>query len=561
MPLDIVEIRKLAEYYATDLYGGALGEQAEDDTYINDKFKTPIKKPHREFRSGIGRRMVDAPAEQIVSSNPQVEIVMMEETQKAQEIIKRLSFEANQHWIQILKRQNPNPFKESIKNKCGRGISYIQVMHNGDYTNDGLYYGLPVKYLLRDPMTIFGSLDEDCNGIPKNVIIKCDRLCADVKYLYPDWGNPSKRGRWGTNKMVKWLEYWDDTYYYREADGEPVTKDIERHNYGITPFVRRYSGFGRESQDGDPASLIVSSIRFCRDLILEECMLRSDLASRAHIYAHEPTTIIAQEELNKDQAYSMKWGADDVNVLDKTGGRVDIIRGNMTAPPVELYNRLSQIQNEIVQRCPYLAAGFPMGTSGRQDDIAFMAAKRAYETVIENTENEWATALEIGLKYICKLDGYRPPRLKESDLDADFQVRVKLKAPDPIEEDRLSLSGRTQVQMGQLSLRSNLIKFQGLTEDEADDEIDEILAERYMFQSPDIAEYLQVKAMEESGMYEDVQALKQRRMELERKIKEFPLGAQFGSQGGEPRTGNIQSPAGIEQSTYQRGQRVPPGGM
>ena len=114
------------------------------------------------------------------------------------------------------------------------------------------------------------------------------------------------------------------------------------------------------------------------------------------------------------------------------------------------------------------------------------------------------------------------------------------------------------VQMGQLSLRSNLIQFQGMTEDEADDEIDQIMAEQYMFQSPDIAELMQVRAAEKSGMFEDIQALKQRRMELEKKVKEFRLGAQFGSQGGEPRTGNIQSPFGQEQAGYQRGQRVAP---
>jgi len=151
-----------------------------------------------------------------------------------------------------------------------------------------------------------------------------------------------------------------------------------------------------------------------------------------------------------------------------------------------------------------------------------------------------------------------PDFLKEGDLDAKFKCRVELRAPDPVEQDRLSNQGNRMVERGQLSLRSNLIKYQGLTADQADDEIDEILSERYMFQSPDIAELMQLRAAEKAGMLEDIQATKAQRQALEKKIRQFPLGAQYGSQGGEPRTGNIKSPEGLEQAEYMRGVRRPP---
>lgn len=562
MARTVEEIRELKEYCELDLYSQTRKEQKTDLEYINDTFKTGVTDPHMEFRSGLGREIVDSPAEQIITSNPQVTVKMLRDSARADETGKRISKVVNQLWVPILRRQTPNPFKEYVKNENGRGESYYKIIHNINWIDDdGNQNGLPFKLIVPDPMVIYGSPEEDDDGVPEWVIVYYERQLKELIPLYPyleklrDADNP--------RKLIKWLEYWDGKSKYCEADGEPITAGLEPNPYKRTPFVRKYSGFGRRSPDGELSNLIVSDLRFQRDRIREECMLHSDWASVQHIYAHPPITIIVKGqklEITKEELREgFALGAYDVNVLDNLPQDTEIKWGeDRHAPTREMSERLQQVQMDIFRRNPFVTSGFPSGSSGRHEDVVASAAMRRYDTVIENTENAVAVAFEFGLRNICgNLPDWKPKGLNKGDLGADFQLRVELKAPDPIEEDRLSLMGRSMVQMGQLSLRTNLIRFQGYTADEADEEIDEILAERYMFQSPDIAELMQLRAAEKSGMIEDIQAVKARRAELEQKIKEFPLGAQFGSQGGEPRIGNVKSPTGFEGAGYQGGQRSP----
>jgi len=567
--ITIDKIKKFKTHYE-ELYLQTRKEQGEDLGYINDSFLVPeIKSPHKPLRSGLGNEIVNSSAEQIVTSNPQASIYMRKG--KA-DLANKISRIINQEWIPILRLQNPNPFKEYVKNELGRGESYLKLCHNEMWVTNTVgkdkngepafdRRGLPVLFLVPDPMVIYGSPEEDnCGwepnaGIPNRVIIIYERQPQDVIVRYPSWRNPKGVGI-GSKEKVKWFEYWDKDSVYFEADDEPVLSGgIQPNIYGFVPFVRKYSGFGRRSPDGELANLIVSDIRFSRDKLKEECIKGSNIASIENIFAHKPKTLFTPGEINKEQFKEFEWGAYAANVLENVPAGTTFVDDKYLAPPPEMYISYANVKAELMQRYPFTMAGFPSGSSGRQQDLSSLSAMKRYDTVIENTENAWATALKMAWSIYKTVPTLKPSDISKELLEAEFDIEVELKEKDPIEADRKSLSGRTMVQMGQLSLRSNLVNYQGLTQDEADDEIDQILAERYMFQSPDIAELMQVRAAEKSGMSEDLEALRARRMELEKKIKQFPLGAQFGSQGGEPRTGNIQSPEGLEQSEYQRGGR------
>jgi len=565
----IDDIHKLATHYE-ELYSGTRKEQETDLTYIRDNFNVPIKAPHRVFRSGIGRKIADAPAEAIVTSNPQALVEIFKGKQDKQDAGKRISEEINQRWIELFRRQNPNPFKEFVKNLLGRGEAYFKIIHNeywakcpecggsGKIGRDKCEYckgegsvdaskrkGLPVRLIVPDSMVVYASPEEYEGGIPKQVIVSYERQLKELIPLYPYLDKIKDK------KVVKWLEYYDSKNKYCEADGIPVTDGIEDTIYGC-PFIRKYSGLGKRSPDGELAELIVSDLRFQRDMILEECITRSNIASIEFLYAHRGKTVIGEGSVNREDFETAEWGADTIKIFQNAAG-VEIKDDEIHEAPPEMYMHLAQVRQDLAQMNPLIS--IPGGTSGRQDDKIRSYGLARHATVVENTSNAVATMLEKSLQ-ICKvIPDWKPAKLNKGDLDTDYQIRVDLKTPDPVEADRMSLMGRTMVQMGQMSLRYNLIHFQGMTEDEADEEIDEMLAERYMYQSPDIAELMQVRAAEKSGMLEDIQALKARRMELEKKVKEFPLGAQTGSQGGEPRVGNIKSPEGLEQAEYQRGQR------
>ena len=102
MATTLKQILKLKEHYELDLYDNVRKEQKADQTYIDDTFNVPeIRDPHRIDRSGIGARMVDAPAEQIVTSNPQA---FFDIKKGGKEAGLHVSKEVNSIWIPILQR-------------------------------------------------------------------------------------------------------------------------------------------------------------------------------------------------------------------------------------------------------------------------------------------------------------------------------------------------------------------------------------------------------------------------------------------------------------------------
>ena len=560
--LGIDEIKNFKKRYATDpdcIYTKVRSEQKTDQSYRDDTFKVDeIREPHKVWRSGLGARMVDAPAEQIITSNPQA---FFETVSKNKEAINRISQVVNQNWIPILRRQNPNPFKEFVKNDLGRGESFIKVCHNEGWVTNPIgtdkdklpifnRQGLPVFFLLLDPMVIYASPEEDENGIPERVIIKYERQPLDVIVRYSKWTNP-KRDEKG-NKGVEWLEYWDKDTMYFEADEETVLHKPNPYNF--VPFVRKYSGFGRRSPSGELADLIVSDIRLSRDLIKQECITRSNIASIEHIFAHRPKTLITQGEISDKQLAELQWGAYDLNVLTGVTPDTKFIEEEYPSVPPEMYQNLANIKAEIAQRNPLIMSGFPFGSSGRQQDLSSMAAMRRYDSIIENTENAFATAFEMALK-ICKvIPTLKPDGLNKGDLDAKYKCQVKLKAEDPIEQDRLATLGSRLLAQSEIDPITNLTEYKGYTMDEARKILVDILKWRVLLGSPDIAELIGLRAAEKSGMAEDLQYIKARRQELEKGLGKTPTKT-----GMERTLGETETPLGAEAGILPgRGARRPP---
>ena len=385
--MEIEEIRELKEYYVKELYSKTRIEQNIDRTYIEDTFAVPeIKPPHRAVRSGRGYEIVNAPAEHIITSNPLAFFKVLKGA-KPQDVALRLSKEVNRNWIEILKKQNPNPFKESVKNKLSRGENYIQLMHNDAWvTGARKRIGLPVLFRVPDPMVIYGSPEEDEEGIPSRVIVLYERQPRDVIPRYPEWSNPKNEKN---KKSVEWFEYWDKDTWYCEADGETVRH--QRNLYGFVPFIRKYSGFGRRSPDGELSSLIVSDIRMSRDLIREECITRSDIASVHHLFSHRSKLLRLPmgQEISEDEIQKLQFGVYALNTIHLPI-EATLISEPVELPRAEVYAYLNEIITRIQTRHPFVMAGFPFGTSGRQQGMTLMAGMRRYDTVIENTTIEWA---------------------------------------------------------------------------------------------------------------------------------------------------------------------------
>ncbi len=557
----IDEIRELKAHYTENLYNKVRKEQKDDISYIDDTFPMPeVKAPHVPMRLGTGYDIVNAPAEQIVTSNPQV-FVQAED----HEVEIRIGKLINQQWIPILKRMNPNPFKESVKNQLARGESYIQLAHNEDWVTGKLNKtGLPVLFLLLDPMVIYGSPEEDENGIPRQVIISYPRQAKDLIVRYPNWTNPKKTDEANKkNQQVEWFGYWDRENRYFEADGESVLEGgIHPNLYGFPPFIRKYSGFGKRSPDGELANLIVSDIRQNRDMIRNECAVGSDIVSIIHLFSHVPKNIILPMgvTISQDQIDELKFGAYALNVLNLP----ETAKYENEKPPMptpEMFAFWADISSRIKQRNPFLTAGFPSGGSGRQQDITGMAAMRRYDTVLENTEHAWAVAFEKALGICKKIPGLYPEGLLKHDLDKPFKCVVKLKSEDALESDRrATLGDRLWAQgNGCIDLETNLVEYQGKTPEQAQRIMTKMLVDKVTIYNPDVNTVLGMMYAEEWGMDKALEEAYKRNAETQgqqKAMQQMPAPTTMQRIQGEAETPPGQEL--IDLSLGTKGSRQPP---
>jgi hypothetical protein len=119
--------------------------------------------------------------------------------------------------------------------------------------------------------------------------------------------------------------------------------------------------------------------------------------------------------------------------------------------------------------------------------------------------------------------------------------------------------GSTLVDNGKRSLKTFLMKDMRMTEEEADEEIDNILEDKIILQSPEIAAFLGYKAAQKSGMADELQAYKEQVAAQGKKPAQIETSSPIGSKGGEPRKMNIKTETGrqmVDVSNSAYGQRV-----
>ncbi len=556
------EIREYRNHLVDVVYSKTRTQQQIDQTYIDDTFDVPeIKEPTQIYRSGYGVRIVDAPADQIVTADPQVFVETVSRNKASAENIAKYF---NKEFIEILKRGNPNIWKEFNKGQLGRGIAYFKIIHNESWVNKKmLKKGLPIYFIVLDPMVVYASPEEDDNGIPDKVVIQYERQIKDLLIRYPDWSNPKVNEKTKEKQTATWMEYWDKDITYFEADGESVrieNNGIYPNPYGITPFVRKFSGFGRRSPDGEMASLIVSDIRYSRDLIREECVMRSNIDSQYFLFAHPDLFITSPGELPKveDLNQQMKFGGYHINAIG------NIPEGTVwdwrkIEPSAAMSAHHQSIIAQLNQKHPFIMAGFPQGTSGRQQDMTETSASRKYDSTIENCEVAFATALEIARTIIKEVLGLaKETGLSKDDLKVPIQIQVRLKADDAVAQGRASAEGSRLYQLGEIDLLEDLVKHKGYTVDGAKDIMNRRIVEDVVTRDPTIRELIAIRTAREMGMEEDYIKIVEQRKQVEKGLSTVP---ETGSEGGEPRIGNISTEIGAEQvdvSTTQRPRRLSP---
>ena len=551
------KIRELGLNYE-NYYRSLRKEQETDQQYYDDKFQVNIKPPYHTIRTGIGRRLVDSPSEHILTSNPQIfrdsKRFTQTEITAALNIVQLLTV-----LIDLFKKQNPQPIHEFVKNLLLRGEAYFQVI--SDEEN-----GLPVfpfKLLVPDPMTVYPNPYEE-NYTPINLIRKYKRLVWAVKARYPEW-QPDRPRR--DDDSVDWLEYWDEDWRYFEADGQPILSGgVQKNIFGIVPFVHSFSGFGKSSAEGKPESLAVSLLAGCRSLLTEECYVASQLSSIIGLFAN-PLLILQKPPIQAE-------GKGEEEKIDLTPGAVlelpldwkfQIYQGE--SPSDKLFEHYYQIQRQLQRYLPPVMQGLPSSTrtTGRLEDIMAEQSLVRYETVVENTQYALEYALGKCLKILTTVPSMLPvsirakdekgnpkeEKIDEKDIGDNFSCKVLLKAPNPLTEDRLMMAGRAlnpAPGQGLIDWRTNLVKYQGFTEVEAEKIIVRQIADTVIF-SPPVISVVAKEIVDRLGLGKMLEEAMQQTQMTEQAGKTSPeemAGTRGAGGEGEPRTFNAQNPAAAE---------------
>ena len=555
---NVQEIKELKEYLVNTYHSKRVKEQLIDQDYIEDNFgidylPTGIDK----VKTGKAYRMVSAPAEHILSNNP---VLYREPRGKAVLAADRVARECNR-WLRLMLRQNPQPLKEHVKKMLGKGEAWIYTLHNLDYEKNNPN-DMPVQFVIPDPTIVFvDPQGGEINGVPQAILLCFDRVAWDIKRNYPSWSwSPRESKDW--SKAFPFMMYWDkESKYFEVTAGEtkyPLLYDakgelengdgIQENIYKFVPFVHCYSGFGESAADGDPEKLAVSRIRKIRDLIAEYTAIRSVVNYLVFAYAVPPLDFYYDPAIWTPPAefvdeYDRGIGA--FNKVPATGGIKDPLRkGVDMLPDQQLFQHLYNIEAQINQEDPLALIGQAIGTSGRQQLDAEESGLRRYDTIVENSTHAWETAFGQGLQMCEKIPAIKPSEINQNDINNYYEVKIELKAEDPIAMQIKSVDGDRKQSQGIIDHETNLVEYQGRTVDEAQKIIAKRMVDDVVMNDPIIRRLMAIQVAREMGMEEEYTALEEQLGQMEKGLETRP---QIGSEGGEPREGNIKTPKGREE--------------
>jgi hypothetical protein len=531
-------------------------EQELDQSFFDDTYELPIPvfvDKKYILRTGFVAGMANSITQQVISYQPKV--YTDSRNKGSLDGANRIASLCNK-WCKTLSKQSVNPFRDTFKTLTfTRGESWIYIPHDDELMRlDGwqeLYPDrLPVYFMMIDPSVVYHEPSEDIDGKPRRVVLSYKRSVGDLKANYPNWKPPV--GTKTSDQLDFWM-YVSKDVRYAEVDEKPLYMNntgklmngdgMMSNPYGLVNFVHRYTGYGSDSKDKDPSTLAFTRTRMIRDKIKEDAAMATDFRYNQSELVWKIRNIYWPIDREKPEnlfaEYNSRPGA--INVIHVPSGVEPKVEESRSLG-ADAYAYRNFVKSDLNMEHPASIRGMASGTSGRQEDILGAAGLAMYDSPVEAISSLWAEAFDIAIK-ICSLNELKilPAGLKEGDKDSYTDLRIDLKKDDLVARDRMVMAGRTMVNDGQLSLRSHLIKNVGMTEEEADDEIDEILSEKYMFQSPEIAAFLGAIAAQNSGMADRLEAYKQA-------INGTPninVGTPIGSKGGQPRTGNIQSETGM----------------
>jgi len=555
--MEVGEIRKWVKEQRDIRHSARIKERKEDMRFFKDEYDIPLIKDKKyQVRTGFVANMVNGVTQQLVSNTPRV--FTKEKSKGKKEASERIASVSNRE-LRKLAHYPDNPIEQTFKNNLF-GDAWIYVPHMPEIakakydwreSNPDL---IPVFFRLYDPMVVFAEPTEEINGIPKRVGVCYEILAREVNALYPNWSDKNYKD----NEKVIFTLYFEKDFSYAEADEKPLFKNMKgnllngdgrRGNpYGFVPFAHSYSGWGISTESMEPDLLAYSRIRMLREKLVNKSTMDSDFKRNIHetAWKHRVVTLPQGTEYNPDKAFE-NYSSDPeaISVVEiPSQGEFKVEETRVFDAAVFAY--WDRKGAELLSDYPLAMQGATVGGSGRHQDIARESGLEFYDCCIQNTGHLWATALDMAFRICEKLD-ILPNGLKEGDSQSYTDLTVDLVKQSPQELSRRSAEGDQKFLQGIISLKDNLIEYQGKTLEEAEMVEARKIADEVKRNHPFFREMIAKMVAEEHGLGEEFAQYMQSMM---------GQGAnptvERGKEGGEPALSNIKTPLGGEMAGMGR---------
>lgn len=546
----IENIKKFKTYVVDERNSRRLTEQRLDQEFFEDKYPMPmIVDAKYQIRTGYVAGMINSVANQMIGDNPRCFTKARSEADLIKKASDRIAIEGNRQ-LRVWLRTLQNPFRKTFKINSVRGEEWIYMVHDEKLDrwekeeHDGLTWQkynpdlIPVIPIFYDPMVVFHDPSEDVNGQPSRVVVSFEINTNDILRRYPKMGGKIKE-----NAKSPFFLYFDDEYSYAEADGNSLF-GLRKNLYKRVPFVHCYTGWGIETEDKDPALLAFSRVRMLRNLITEASTMHSNIALQAHREAHGSRIVIIPQSSSDQKVDLTQYHsrADDavVEVVIPDGATWDVDKPLSLSDQV--YMHTASIEAKINNQFPGVLQGGTPGSSGRQDDRATGYALSIYESLLENVNYLWANALDLGFHIAEKMD-MLPAKVNKGDIDSYSELTIDLGKEDPIELSQRTSQGQMLFERGIIDHQTLLTEYMGKTVEEAIKIIDQTWVDNVIRSHPAFPQMVLEAIGEEMGASDRLARVEQEMGEQGQGMNEPP---QYGSKGGQPRTGNIKTPLGRE---------------
>jgi len=430
----------------------------EDEYYFGTRsVPVPDDMPIDPVRPATAHAIVNVATDHVDVNNPA--IFVPAPSPRAKNRSERIQKFLQGVWMHIPEHTKRTVVKHSIQ----YGVGFIKTWWDGDKWPDAPYMDNyteeeDYKEALRDHLDerdiSFPFIIDAVN--PKNIVWDDSRAkmkwciefydskCGDIQSLYPEWTPMTPN-----SETVTFLEYWDDTWCGRMADGEWVWGPY-KHGYGFNPYVKIQPASSLDYDVGLPEDRYQGVLKPVHSLLDSEARLITQYEAILRQYAWRTIDFYgpassAEATMDEYELFASKnWVRPNVQIEPSP----------LAMPPQEILQQLGMVQTMIEEATfPNVVRG--MRPSGVSTGFALSVLAGTGRLVFGKFADAMARGMEqanqrflklVNNKAMGKVTVHARSSVQEfdqsigpDDIKVFYENTVTLKAEAPEEREREAL--------------------------------------------------------------------------------------------------------------------------